>query len=128
MRTYGVGASSTHNAVERLRKHFEAVGPDFLDEVGDDLDAVDDEREHPNEVDDVPILTDSQSPSGSSARAGPSTRNVPRTRWWRTSTQTPSTACFVAETTRAHQLEFVDGAADAVNDSEDAGGGTGDVA
>lgn len=51
---YGFDAQYTHGAVERLRDHLDAVDPDILTDVDDDLDVVDDEGEPPHQADDIP--------------------------------------------------------------------------
>lgn len=53
---YGFAAHSTHGAVERLRDHLNLVDPGLLDDIADDLNAVDDEREPMEAVDNVPEL------------------------------------------------------------------------
>ncbi len=50
---YGFGAWHTHEAVERLRDHFETVDSAVLDRAGDDLHAVDDGSNGQHGVDDV---------------------------------------------------------------------------
>lgn len=54
---YGFTGHSTHGAVERLRDHFEVVDPDFLDQIADDLAAIDDGDE-PLTEDDLTAFDD----------------------------------------------------------------------